>query len=493
MKIIFFVIIAAISCVRLSAQSFDDYKRKAAADFDAYRKQRSDDFEAYRNKVNADFADYMKRAWEWKKGFEAVKEPEREPDIPPVVLPVLDEPIVPEDNEIPFADVVPAPLPAPKPVPLMTPPSKPIPSENTLTVSFYGTSCKVRFDEKAKFRMNDASEISASEMWTAVSSGKYDNLLHDCLSVRDRLSLCDWAYYLFVEDVSEKIYGKTNEAVMLKAWLMNQSGFRMRLARSAENRLHVRMALSDDIYGYGYWNLDGTHFYLLDHSGAESLYIFDQAYPQEQSLRMSIDSFQNLAVKASSPRKLNSKRYRNVEVLSSVNMNTLDFYADYPHPHLRGNDYSTWMFYANAPVSAEMKSSVYPRLKSAIAGKTQKQAADILIDFVQTGFEYKTDEEAWGYERSFFPEESLYYPYCDCEDRSILFSRLVRDLMGLDVVLLYYPGHLATAVKFNEEIQGDYIVLGSGHYIVCDPTYINAPVGMTMPGMDNGKAFVIML
>ena len=86
-----------------------------------------------------------------------------------------------------------------------------------------------------------------------------------------------------------------------------------------------------------------------------------------------------------------------------------------------------------------------------------------------------------------------YYPYCDCEDRSILFSRLVRDLMGLDVVLIYYPGHLATAVKFSSEVKGDYITYQGDRYTVCDPTYINAPVGMTMPDMDNASAFVVVL
>ena len=30
-----------------------------------------------------------------------------------------------------------------------------------------------------------------------------------------------------------------------------------------------------------------------------------------------------------------------------------------------------------------------------------------------------------------------YYPYSDCEDRSILFARLVKDLLGLDVVMWF--------------------------------------------------------
>jgi hypothetical protein len=52
--------------------------------------------------------------------------------------------------------------------------------------------------------------------------------------------------------------------------------------------------------------------------------------------------------------------------------------------------------------------------------------------------------------------------------------------MGLDAVLLDYPNHIASAVRFNEEISGDYILLDGKKYLICDPTYIGAPIGMCM-------------
>lgn len=93
----------------------------------------------------------------------------------------------------------------------------------------------------------------------------------------------------------------------------------------------------------------------------------------------------------------------------------------------------------------------------------------------------------------FFAEETLFYPYCDCEDRSILFSRLVRDILGLNVVLVYYPGHLATAVAFSEFVQGDFLMVDGVRYTIADPTYINAPVGLSMPDVNNQTAKVILL
>ena len=65
--------------------------------------------------------------------------------------------------------------------------------------------------------------------------------------------------------------------------------------------------------------------------------------------------------------------------------------------------------------------------------------------------------------------------------------------MGLEVILLYYPGHLATAVCFTEDVSGGYLVVNGKRYVVCDPTFINANVGRTMTDMDNATAHVILL
>ena len=149
--------------------------------------------------------------------------------------------------------------------------------------------------------------------------------------------------------------------------------------------------------------------------------------------------------------------------------------------------------YADTPLDEKTKQQLYPALRQAIRGVPELQAVSLLLNWVQTAFEYEYDDKVWGGDRAFFPAESLYYPYCDCEDRSILFSRLVRDLLGLEVVLLYYPGHLASAVCLNQPVHGDFLTVCGKRYVVCDPTYIGAPVGATMPGMDNKAAKVIML
>lgn len=171
----------------------------------------------------------------------------------------------------------------------------------------------------------------------------------------------------------------------------------------------------------------------------------------------------------------------------------MSFYNTYPTSMLDNNIMTRWAMYANTPLAKDVKEQLYPQLKPLISGKSQLKAVNILLNWVQTGFEYEYDDKVWGGDRAFFAEESLNYPYCDCEDRSILFTRLVRDLIGLKCILVFYPGHLAAAVCFTEAVNGDYIQLNGQKYIITDPTYIGATVGMTMPKMNNQSAKIILL
>jgi len=51
----------------------------------------------------------------------------------------------------------------------------------------------------------------------------------------------------------------------------------------------------------------------------------------------------------------------------------------------------------------------------------------------------------------------------------------------LKVIGLDYPGHIATAVKFNTDLEGDSVTFNNEKYLVCDPTYVNANIGLCMP------------
>jgi len=106
-------------------------------------------------------------------------------------------------------------------------------------------------------------------------------------------------------------------------------------------------------------------------------------------------------------------------------------------------------------------------------------------------FPYKTDQDQFGREKYMFCDEAVYYPYTDCDDRSVLFARLVKHYIGLEVIGLDYPNHVSVGVRLTASIKGDYLLYNNSRFFICDPTYIGAQAGMAMDEMKTIKPEVI--
>lgn len=485
--------------VSVSAQSFDEIRRQMRGAFGDRVSQYNQEYREYRDKVNKEFAISLGLPWV------PVDRTDPEPVAPQMVVPdepqpVCSDPVSGQDGqETILSDTLVfdpgcTALPQPQPVVPMVFEEKT--DQSAFFVDYYNSSCSVHFNPSRKALLTDTSESSVKAMWNQLSGQDYDNVVSDCLSIRDRLSLCDWGYLKLADAVAKVIYDNPSEsdcAVVLQAFLMNQSGYMIRLGRDDADCLHLLIATADDIIGKPYWNYGGVHYYLADDSDVSSLFMVKTSFPGEKSVRLIIDEPQNLDLALSPERILQSERYEEARTAASVNENQMVFWSEYPVPYRDASTKMSWYYYANTPVSESVRNTFYPGLESCIKGKTQLEAVNMLLNFVQTAFQYKTDKVVWGEERSFFPEETLFYEYSDCEDRAILFSRIIRDLLGLDVLLVYYPNHLATAVCLTEECYGDKLIYKDRKYVICDPTYINAAVGKTMTGCDNASAEIIVL
>ena len=112
---------------------------------------------------------------------------------------------------------------------------------------------------------------------------------------------------------------------------------------------------------------------------------------------------------------------------------------------------------------------------------------------MQTAFEYKTAENQFGFDKPYFPDEMFVYPYSDCKDRAVLFAYLVRSLLDLKVIGLLFTNHLSTAVHFNTAVAGRTVRYNGVDYVMSDPTYIGAPVGLEMPQYDKNSPDVVLI
>ena len=437
--------------------------------------------------------------------LQPMPEPEPQPKAKKEQKPAEKKPVEKKPVEVAVQEVLKPEPPVKQPEPLAEVKEETFRANNYMKFTVFGTECKVRIGENCRFKLKDVSADAVADVIRDVfPKPQFDNMLYDCLQERKRHDFSDWTYYQMLKSLTSKFYGNTNEAVLAQAFLYSQSGYKMRLAHD-DSHLYMLAATRHFIYNKLFFSLDGDWYFMLDGKQSEKLGICQASFPKESSLSLQITTAQRLAMNPSNERILKSMKNPDFSFTIRSNKNYIDFLSTYPSSTVNNNFMTRWSMYANCPLDESIRKQLYPQMKEKLAGKTELQKVQELLWWMHGNidlegviqnsdcFLYRYDEDVWGVDRAFFGEETLFYPYCDCEDRSILLSHFVRDVVGLDVVLVYYPGHLAMAVHFNEPVEGDYVMCEGRKFIVCDPTYIGSRVGETMPMVQNEKTTVILL
>ncbi len=475
LSLLIFIMIPFIARSQTVQEQYEQFKNSAFKDYSSFRVE-----------CNQNYADFLRASWDWFEGNSPVPMPDDKKPVPPKPYqPIKQKPVLVEPKPIQPVES------KPQPKPFSPIKEIPNPAEVAFQVNFYGITSEVRLPEIAKKILNNISPGSIGEAWISLCTEEMDNAIRDCLETRVRYNLCDWAYLQFLKEMALQYCPNRNSATFLTAYLYCQSGYQMRLGEDNGN-LVLLIGSHHQIYDMPYYLLDGTAFYPLGETSG-NIRICNAEFESETPLSLDIHSEMQLGSKLSQIRTIKSKGFSEVEASSKIPEEIIKFYNEYPTSIVHNNPLTRWALYANAPLAQATKSILYPSLKKSIEGDSNLEAVNKLLNWVQTGFVYEYDDKVWGHDRAFFAEETLYYPFADCEDRSILFSRLVRDLLGLDVALIYYPGHLATAVKFDTDVSGDAMLINGDRYTVCDPTYIGAPVGAQMPDLEYDKAQAIVL
>mgnify|MGYP007104052685 CR=1 FL=1 len=517
-------------------------------DFEAFKNKAKKEYSDFRKQALAEYTKFVREAWEEFGAEPPVQIPEEEKVMPMVVEGYEEETASwfsklfggkkdPEkeaqkeaekkakkaakeakkeekrrkreqtNNNLVVQQVVAAPAPATKqPEPLSEVVPVPEKANDYMTFDVFGTQCSVRIGDNCRIRLAGLSGDNVADALGEFTKPQFDNMLYDCLQERKNHHFSDWAYYQMLLALTDKFYGKhTNEATLVLGFLYSQSGYKMRYAHDA-NTLYILVSSQYNIFKKSFFYVDGECYYLLDDIGDDAkLAICKAKFPKESPLSLRISAVQDFSDNPTLERTITSPMNPDFSFTITSNKNYLAFYETYPSSYTDNNFMTRWAMYANTPLEKGITAQLYPKMKEKLEGMTPLEKVQQLDWWVQGTvdikrenpnqgcFLYAFDDDVWGGDRAFFGEETFFYPYCDCEDRSILLSHLVRDLVDLDVVLVYYPGHLAMAVNFPEDIPGDHIMLNGRKFTVCDPTYVGSEVGETMPTMKDKSTTVILL
>ncbi len=490
-----FLILLAFSISGLKSQTFEDYKKKRQQELQQFKDDRekqlqdlANEFDKYVEKQDREFADYLKQQWQQFQVFQGIAPPEEpKPEEAPVFV-KPERPLAP--NPIPIKkpaidlpdDIIPQPV-----LPRVTRREPEIFPALENVFDFYGFPVGFTSDKNlAGIRLaTNPDEAAISEMFNRLSATNYNDLLEQFYDYADVLNLNDWAYYRLLKSAAETMIASDQNSQRVLTWfLLIRSGYKAKISYF-DNEVYLLLPIRNQVYEVKYFNLDGTIYYLMGGKSA-NIYTYEKDFPEAQKM-FDLNLYKSLSFGDEVATKtLNfSFEGRDFQLPFEYNQNLINFYDDYPLSDIK--------VYFDAAVSPEAKSSMLSTFAPMVNGMPEIEAVNLLLHFVQTAFQYETDQQQFGYEKFFFAEEAFHYPYCDCEDRSVLFSYLVQHVVGLEVIGLNYPGHLTTAVCFNEDISGDYFDFEGKKFVMADPTYINAPVGLTMPEYKNEQAEIIAL
>ncbi len=503
-----------LSVTLLSAQS---WKEKIEAMENRVQKK----LENQQRTVDTRYANQMRRVWKEATLSDGI-------DVPPVPKPVnpqIFDPVITPKGGATELIIVPAPAPVDIPdprevevpvneLPEMAPEPAPRahvePGDDrreegnafiekniealaaTMNAQFFGAPVYLRYDRNMAFKpLVYINENQIADAWEQLDRTNYELFLYQLERYAERYKLNDWGYVQLINTVAHQVFPHDANSRTLFNWFcLSQSGYIATVCYTSNN-LYLMMPSQHVLYGRTYLKgSEGAKYYVFDMDGGKPqlnrVRVFNNQFPKAQkTLNFELTDAPKLASRGRYKEFKVDYKGKRYQIPVRVNDNLLEFYASYPFMDLS--------VYMKTPLSYEAQNSLIPALKKITQNISEQEGANFLLSFVQHAFDYKTDREQFGTERYLFAEETLSFPYSDCEDRSVLFAYLTREILGLETVGLIFPGHAATAVRFTGKVSGDYITYRGQKYIICDPTYINADIGMLLPQYKSKQVEVVRI
>lgn len=460
---------------------------QAESDYEKWRRQKLTDFQAYLDENDKAFIQFLQQKWQ---PVDVAPARQRDPQPKPVELPKAPKPAPVKPTPVDVSPIVKVPEPAPvvqqrpQPVVVISPPASHLPQ---VSFDFYGHSIRIPYaKELRKSFSGDLNSKNIAAYWQQLATSPHKDTVSALQAQAKALQLNDWGTAKLFDQFARQLHRDNNSRQLTSWFLLVKAGYDARVAYN--QRIHLLLTSEQEMFGVTFFTLSNKRYYAvnLNEQPLKPGKVFTYEGQHEEG-RRALDFSNPTRFTASGNTterqlkfQLDGKDYRiNVQYPERY----VSYFSSFPQLSLPN--------YFRAGLPAVTADSLLQQLRPVVEGQSELDAANRLLRFVQTAFAYKTDDDQFGQENYLFPLETLHYPYSDCEDRAALFAWLVESLLGLDAVILDYPGHVATAVAFHGNVKGDAVMYNGKRFVVADPTFVNASAGMTMPQYANSQPKVV--
>lgn len=434
-----------------------------------YRQQAIEEYRAFQQQARDEFQRFLNEAWtsyQCFKGSEAFFA-QPKPDSIPTFGEVSENQLRSEQHEAPITnDWFQA--------------NEPDGNGQTVSISFYG--CRLRFALPAALgiKAKGTREKQVAQYYAQMSEqAETQPFLKQIEGSVRRMGLNDWGYFTLLRSISEKAFADMNDRVLFCFFMLRQEGFRARIGReqqSGQLKLLIAIDNAKEVYSLSFYRFNGVKYYSVygGTDGADILSYNEKA--DDKGLKeFSLDFKRTLNMAACDKTRTLTWGKDKATLTLSYCTSHLRYLDDMPLTVLP--------VYCKSALPQQAQDTLDSYFGPMKQSHSQAEMVEILLHFVQNAFQYKIDEKQFGREKYFFPEEVIAYPYSDCEDRCALFTWLVRRYTNCEVIGVLYPDHLATGVCFGnaEAPKGQGLRHNGKYYLLCDPTYPNAPIGTVLP------------
>lgn len=323
------------------------------------------------------------------------------------------------------------------------------------------------------------NEAAFRSVYTHLEATEYHPFLKKVGDYRRGMNLSDWHYYKVIADYAELAFAEANRnfRVLFQWFILRKSGIDARLFHTP-NTAYLNVRSEDIEFGFymmeqggrKYANLSARREGIkLDNLSATMPNLQPDSANMPFVMRMT--QLPRLPVTDTVVRLIEfTHKAQKHQIMVNLNKAWLQLMDEYPYFSQRS--------YFEMGMSREAENSLLPALRKLTEYKTDVEKVQLLLSFTRTAFFYKDDAGRYGKEKPMTPEETLYYSYSDCEDRSALFFYLCRKLVGLPEIVIDFDTHVGCAVVL-EGVTGDYFKYKDRRFVYCEPT---GPQDVLRPG-----------